>query len=83
MFFTAQAMVKIGGRMLRYDGEVDEDNKPCGYGIATNEHGSKYDGFWQDGLQHGVCKDFAHGLVFLKTTRYYVSNEWKRLCIRT
>ena len=37
-----------------YDGEVDENNKPFGYGIAINGD-EILSGTWVDGERHGIC----------------------------
>ena len=38
-----------------YEGEVDEFNKPHGFGVAKKKN-FKIRGFWLRGLMHGLCK---------------------------
>ena len=40
---------------FEYEGEVDEFNKPHGFGVAKNEF-CKISGFWLRGLMHGLSK---------------------------
>ena len=41
---------------IDYDGEINEDGKICGRGLATTGSGTIFSGFWFDGIEHGVCK---------------------------
>ena len=41
-----------------YEGEVYEDNEPCGFGCAIAEGGYKFRGTWLNGLAHGLCNNF-------------------------
>ena len=44
--------INVGDEMnLEYEGEIDENRKPCGVGEA-----GKYRGTWFNGERHGIGK---------------------------
>ena len=51
----------------KYEGEMDYQNLPRGYGIATNREGKEFRGTWKDGKLHGICKCFKN-LQAVETT---------------
>lgn len=40
----------------RYEGGVNEDGNPHGYGIKEYQNGDRYEGGWKDGKVHGFGK---------------------------
>ena len=40
----------------RYEGGTNEDGKPHGYGVCEYSSGSRYEGGWKDGKEHGFGK---------------------------
>ena len=53
-----------------YEGEVNEDGRPCGNGIYTWPDGERYEGEWKDGERNG------QGTQLLPDGRRY-EGEWK------
>ncbi len=39
-----------------YDGALNANSYPHGYGVYSSPSGDKYDGYWQNGKQHGKGK---------------------------
>ena len=46
----------MGYEELNYEGELDLNGLPCGYGEATDDDDSTWTGFWMEGNIHGVCE---------------------------
>ena len=47
-----------------YDGDVDEHQRPCGFGTQVYPNGITYEGQWMFGLYHGFGK-----LLFCQTVQ--------------
>ena len=49
--------VTIEKENYRYIGELDIDDKPCGFGVANDSNGyQRVYGLWLDGCRHGISK---------------------------
>ena len=47
------------GGKFEYEGEVDENNQPCGYGVKTYRHlRGKEQGMYLNGMRHGLSNKF-------------------------
>jgi hypothetical protein len=55
----------VSGATIYYVGEINQENKAEGYGIAIWESGHRYEGQWKDGLKHGT------GIYFFKNGEKY------------
>ena len=49
-------LIDVKGFDCIYEGEVNNDNKPHGHGLATGDFGTQYNSTFVDGVLHGVCK---------------------------
>ena len=56
LFYTATAQITCLQEQLVYSGEVDKNNKPCGYGSATDNKIFDFKGTWLNGVRHGISK---------------------------
>ena len=61
--YAGKAQITLYNGTFNYEGELDEDDKPCGYG-CTMKYGIKFNGTWFDGKEHGVCK-FCISMIYL------------------
>ena len=39
-----------------YEGEVDENSKACGIGVARHPNGETIEGTFCNNLMHGICE---------------------------
>ena len=51
-----KCVAELKGKLFNYEGEVNKDNKPYGYGVAIDEKGSNFSGLWMKGVPHGIRK---------------------------
>ena len=58
LVYVGTTSVLVQKEIYRYNGEIDEEGKACGSGIANKKSGSNYtlSGTWMDGELHGVCE---------------------------
>ena len=58
LFHIGTTSVLVQKEIYRYNGEIDEEGKACGSGIANKERGIDHtlSGTWMDGELHGVCE---------------------------
>ena len=67
--YAGKAQITLYNGTFNYEGELDEDDKPCGYG-CTMKYGIKFNGTWFDGKEHGVCK-FCISMIYLSLNANY------------
>ena len=46
---SGKAKLQVDKRFF-YEGELDQDSKPFGYGEAVNQYGTKFTGTWLNGV---------------------------------
>ena len=58
LVYVGTTSVLVQKEIYRYNGEIDEEGKACGSGIANKERDIDHylSGTWMDGELHGVCE---------------------------
>ena len=52
----------MGSQTYDYEGEIDEDGKACGVGIARREGSASYRGTFCNNMIHGISEYFSQKL---------------------